>query len=66
MVFIMDGWLAALLEKCNSMISETQVARLAQNNYLEQKFCFGFPIDVLPTIEGEKRCSLGITSFSMN
>jgi hypothetical protein len=62
----MDGWIAALLEKCNNVISETQVSRLAQNHYLEQKFCFVFPIKIQPTIEKEKRCSHRITSFSMN
>jgi hypothetical protein len=50
----MDGWLAVLFGKCNGMISETQVSRLVQNHYLEQKFCFAFPIDILSIIEKEK------------
>jgi hypothetical protein len=50
----MDCWLAVLFGKCNGMISETQVSRLVHNHYLEQKFCFAFPIDVLSTIEKEK------------
>ena len=34
-VFMVHGWLAALLEKCRRIISETKASRLTQNHYLK-------------------------------